>query len=114
MAWIAAAARADFAGRDVIGVECGGQRLALYALEDGIFATSDKCPHAGAPLSRGCVVSGHIECPVHFSLFDIRTGASDGSITETQLRTFQTRVDGDMIYVDLPDAAGARAEETHR
>jgi nitrite reductase/ring-hydroxylating ferredoxin subunit len=101
MSWTRVAALADFGGRQVMGVACGGTRLALYHLADGVFATSDRCPHAGAPLSRGCVVERFIECPVHFSLFDIRTGAADGGTTTTKLRTVPVKVAQDEIYVDL-------------
>ena len=101
MPWTWAARRADFAGRDVIGVECQGRRVALYRLSEGIFATSDVCPHQGAPLSQGCVVDGYIECPLHFALFDIRTGAADGGLTTRGVRTLPARVEQDDIYVDI-------------
>ena len=104
MPWTLAARRGDFGDRNVMGVACGAGRLALYQLPDGIFATSDICPHLGAPLSHGCVVEGFVECPYHFALFDIRTGAPDGAITTRSVRTFATKVEHDDIYVDLPDA----------
>jgi nitrite reductase/ring-hydroxylating ferredoxin subunit len=102
MPWTAAATSAAFAGRDVIAVECRGRRLALYRVHDQIFATNDACPHQGASLSAGCVVGGYIECPLHYALFDVRTGEADGSVTTTPVRTFATKVEGDVIYVDLP------------
>jgi nitrite reductase/ring-hydroxylating ferredoxin subunit len=43
-------------------------------------------------------------CGVHYALFDIRTGDTDGAITSQPLRTFPTRVEDDVIYVDLPMA----------
>lgn len=55
----------------------------------------------GVPLSMGCVVDGYIECPFHHSLFDIRSGASDGSVTVKSLRTFPTKVEHGTIYVDV-------------
>ena len=101
MTWTRAAGLADLEGRDVIGVECQGHRLALYRLGDGIFATSDRCPHAGASLSEGSVVEGYIECPLHFALFDIRTGAADGGVTTRSVRTVPVQVTDDGVYVDL-------------
>jgi nitrite reductase/ring-hydroxylating ferredoxin subunit len=91
----------ELAARDVIGVDCGGRRLALYRLDDEVFATSEVCPHHGASLAEGCVVQGFIECPVHRALFDIRTGESDGALTTRALRTYATRVEDGTIYVDL-------------
>ena len=102
MRWTAAASRADFGARDVIGVECGGRRIALYRIDGEILATSDVCPHQGASLSEGCLVSGHIECPAHHALFDIRTGASDGALTMRSVKRFATRVENGVIHVELP------------
>ena len=99
--WVRVAALAAFDGHDVLGVVCEGRRLALYRLADGIFASTDTCPHHGAPLSHGCVVNGLIECPVHYALFDIRTGAPDGAVTTNRLRTLPAKVEQDDIYVDL-------------
>jgi nitrite reductase/ring-hydroxylating ferredoxin subunit len=85
----------------VIGVECGGHRVALYRLADGVFATTDTCPHLGASLSEGCVVEGFIECPHHHALFDIRTGVADGGVTDRPIQTLPTRVERGEVYVDL-------------
>jgi nitrite reductase/ring-hydroxylating ferredoxin subunit len=101
MSWTAAATCAQFGDRDVIAVECAGRRLALYRWDGRIYATSDVCPHQGASLSDGCLVSGYIECPVHFALFDIRTGESDGSVTTSRVPTFATKVEDGVVYVDL-------------
>ena len=63
-----------------------------------------RVPASGGSLAAGTVVDGYIECPWHYALFDIRTGAADGAITSQPLRTFPTRVEDDVIYVDLPMA----------
>lgn len=101
MAWTFAARTAAVAEGRAVGVECQGRRLAVYRLPDGFFATSDVCPHQGAALSTGCVVEGYIECPVHYALFDIRTGAADGAVTVTAVKTYPTRVVDGEIHVDL-------------
>jgi nitrite reductase/ring-hydroxylating ferredoxin subunit len=101
MAWTLAASRDLLAARDRVAIVCEGHRVALYRLGDEIWATSDACPHLGASLSEGCVVEGFIECPLHHALFDIRTGAADGSVTSRPVRTYPVRVEGDAIYLDL-------------
>jgi nitrite reductase/ring-hydroxylating ferredoxin subunit len=106
MLWLFAAHCSDFAERDVIGVICAGERLALYKLPDGYFATSDACPHQGGSLSKGCVVESYIECPLHYALFDIRTGAADGGVTTTPVKTFKTRVDDGRVFVEMDAVSG--------
>lgn len=102
MPWVFAAPRAALAPGAVLGVTCGGIDVALYDADGEVFASIDRCPHLGARLSAGCVVEGHVECPAHAALFHLRTGASDGSVTEVALTMFPTRVAPDGIYVDLP------------
>src|SRR5688572_33176053 len=104
MPWTPVARCDALAQGDVRAVDCNGAHLALYRLEDGIFATSAVCPHLGGSLAAGTVVNGYIECPVHYALFDIRTGSADGAITSQPLRTFPTKVEDDVIHVDLPMA----------
>ncbi len=101
MAWAFAANVSALDEREVVAAECGGRRLAIYRVGSAYFATSDTCPHQGGLLSDGCVVDGFIECPVHFALFDIRTGAADGSVTASAVRTFPARVENGEIHVDL-------------
>ncbi|MGD9902218.1 MAG: Rieske (2Fe-2S) protein [Vicinamibacterales bacterium] len=103
MPWVPAGTRADFGERDLLGVRIGGIPIALYALADGVYATANLCPHLGAQLSFGCVVEGYVECPMHHALFDIRTGVSDGAVTDRNVRTFPVKMEGDRIWVELPE-----------
>ena len=85
------------------GREVKGRRIALYRLEDGYFATSNVCTHANVILSVGEVVEGYIECPLHFGLFEIRTGKAAGAPVSVPLATFPVRLDGTRIEVELAD-----------
>jgi nitrite reductase/ring-hydroxylating ferredoxin subunit len=53
----------------------GGEKVVVYHLEDGFFATQASCTHMFAPLARGKIVDGcKVQCPFHRARFDIRTG----------------------------------------
>jgi nitrite reductase/ring-hydroxylating ferredoxin subunit len=101
MPWTFAANISDIGERGILGVDLGGHRVALYRLGHHYFATSDACPHQGAPLSSGCIVEHFVECAAHFALFDIRTGAAEGGPTLTAVKTFPTRVESDELHVDI-------------
>ena len=52
-----------------------GQKIVVYNLADGFFATQASCTHVFAPLARGTIVDGcKVQCPFHRARFDIRTG----------------------------------------
>jgi 3-phenylpropionate/trans-cinnamate dioxygenase ferredoxin subunit len=53
----------------------GGQKILLYHLSDGFFATQANCTHIFAPLARGKIIDDcKVQCPFHRARFDIRTG----------------------------------------
>jgi 3-phenylpropionate/trans-cinnamate dioxygenase ferredoxin component len=57
------------------GFTVRGQRIVLYHLDDGYFATQASCTHMFAPLARGKLLDGcKIQCPLHRARFDIRSG----------------------------------------
>jgi 3-phenylpropionate/trans-cinnamate dioxygenase ferredoxin subunit len=52
-----------------------GQRIVVYHLKDGYYATQANCTHVFAPLARGKILDGcKVQCPFHHARFDIRTG----------------------------------------
>lgn len=51
-----------------------GRELALYNVDGEFHATSNFCPHKGAPLSEGHLLGPLIECDWHGWQFDVRNG----------------------------------------
>ena len=97
--WVRAAGRGDLAEGEVLGVEVAGRSIAIYAADDGIFATDNICTHAYACLSDGWLDGEVIECPLHAARFDIRTGkVLDPPATE-DLKTYPVRVVGDEVQI---------------
>ncbi len=54
--------------------EIFGTKIALYKVDDAVFATPDSCPHAAGPLSDGVLEGSVISCPFHAFEFDVRDG----------------------------------------
>ncbi len=108
MAWIHVADIGDLEDRDVLGIEHGDLKLAIYRLKDRYYATSDICTHQAARLSQGEVVECYIECPAHYGLFDIRTGKAQGAPVTFDLRTYPVRVEGTRLFVMVN---GSKSEE---
>ena len=47
------------------GVVLNGTPLVLFRVNGKIHALADRCPHRGAPLSKGSIRKGHLVCPYH-------------------------------------------------
>jgi 3-phenylpropionate/trans-cinnamate dioxygenase ferredoxin subunit len=64
------------------------------------FALQDLCSHASVSLSEGEVEDCTVECWLHGSRFDLRTGKPTGLPATEPVATFPLEVRGDDIYVD--------------
>ena len=49
--------------------------LLVYHIEDGFYATQSRCTHLNGALEKGKILEGYkIQCRLHRSCFNIRTG----------------------------------------
>lgn len=84
--------------------------LAVVRFEGELFALEDRCSHADVPLTDGDVedIDGTptIECALHGSCFDLRTGEPTNLPATEPVPVYPVRVEGDDVYVDTSaDAA---------
>lgn len=105
MPWIPTVQVSQFQERqvEVLGFSHGELGIAIYQLDGEFFATQDVCTHQYALLSGGEVYDGCIECPIHQAMFNVRTGKAQGGIAKIDLKTYPTRVDGDIVLVLVED-----------
>jgi nitrite reductase/ring-hydroxylating ferredoxin subunit len=57
-----------------VKAKLGSNQLVLVREGERILALHDTCAHAGGPLSEGKVIDGVIECPWHFSRYQLADG----------------------------------------
>jgi len=82
----------------------GDVPIAVFHTEDGeVFAVDDTCTHQDASLADGWLEGCEVECPLHASRFDLRTGAVDAPPAKRPVRTHQVHVEHDMVYVTLSE-----------
>jgi nitrite reductase (NADH) small subunit len=99
MSWIDVGALDDIPplGARVLKTRLGC--VALFRAEgDRVFATSDRCPHKGGPLSDGIVHGTKVTCPLHNWVFSLETGEAQGADTG-RIATFPVRVEDGRIHV---------------
>ena len=96
-----ACAAADVPDEGVIPVEVGGVEVAVVKSEGQYFAVRDECSHAQIQLSEGDVGECEIECWLHGSRFDLRTGKPTGLPATEPVATFPVELRGTEVYVDV-------------
>ena len=76
--------------------------LEVVVARDGeeVFALQNECSHAAVALSEGEVADCQIECWLHGSMFDLRTGKPTNLPATEPVATFPVDVRGTDVYVD--------------
>ena len=96
-----ACALTDVPDEGVIPVEVGGVEVAVVKSCGQVFAVRDECSHAQIQLSEGEVEECEIECWLHGSRFDLRTGEPTGLPAYEPVPVYPVRIDGDDVLVDV-------------
>ncbi len=69
--------------------------------DDQVFAIDDTCTHQDASLADGWLEGCLVECPLHASRFDLRTGQVDAPPAKRPVRTHKVDVVDGEIFVDV-------------
>ncbi len=85
-----------------VQAEVAGQRVAIVRDSAGdIHAIDDTCSHANVSLSEGDVEDGEIECWLHGSRFDLRSGNPTGLPATAPIAVYPVKIDGDDVFVSV-------------
>ena len=91
----------DVPDEGALRVQLDGKPICIARSQGEVFAISDVCSHADVALSEGDVEDGHIECWLHGSMFDLRTGKPTGLPATRPVPTFPVTVEGDDVLVQM-------------
>ena len=86
-------------------VELDGTPVSVVKTEGEVFAIHDICSHANVSLSEGEVEDCQIECWLHGSSFDLRTGKPSGLPATRPVPVYPVKIEGDDVYLELPSEA---------
>lgn len=92
-----------------------GNKVIVFHVEDGFYATQASCPHLMMPLTKGKILDGEVlQCPVHRAKFCIKTGEVKEWACfppgiqllnvirgEKALKTYAVVIDNDEVFVGL-------------
>jgi 3-phenylpropionate/trans-cinnamate dioxygenase ferredoxin subunit len=104
MSFVRACALADLPDEGALGVEIENTPVAVVRVGEEVFALRDVCSHAEVALSEGEVVDHTIECWLHGSCFDLRSGKSTNPPATQPVPTYRVKIEGDDVYVSLKES----------
>jgi 3-phenylpropionate/trans-cinnamate dioxygenase ferredoxin component len=82
-------------------VEVGQTPISIVRTEGEVYAINDICSHANVSLSEGEVEGCQIECWLHGSSFDLRTGKPSGLPATQPVPVYPVKIEGDDVLVSV-------------
>ena len=109
MAWIQAVSLNDLGDKPVV-FNHPPRQIALFAIDDRIFAVDNRCPHEGYPLAAGNVTD---DCVLTCNWHNWKFRLSDGEclLGGDNVRSYPTRPQDGHLWIDISDPP---PEETRR
>ncbi len=100
--WVKVANLKDVPPGSAKEVVAADRVIALFNVDGRLYALDGVCPHAGGPLGEGQLDGHVVTCPWHGWQFDVTTGQHclNPNLVHP---SFAVRVDGDEVWVELPD-----------
>lgn len=101
--FVRACALDDVAEGCALRVVLGSVSVCVARSRGEVYALHDVCSHQEVPLSEGEVDDGMIECWLHGSRFDLRTGKPTGLPATKPVPVYPVRVEGQDVFVAVKE-----------
>jgi len=85
----------------MLRVNVGEQNILLANVDGEIYAVEDMCSHEDASLYNGALKGRCVECPLHGSHFDLKTGEPQQEPATEAIKTFSVKIENEKIWVQL-------------
>ena len=87
---------------NMMAVEVDGEPVLLANVGDAYCAVRNECSHQRVPLDDGILEDDDIECLLHGSRFNLRSGEVGLPPATEDIQTFEVKVEGKDILVRRP------------
>ncbi len=81
--------------------EVNQQRIIIANVEQHYYAFDEMCSHEDSPLWRGALKGTCVECPLHGSRFDLKTGNPLEDPATLPIKVYTTEIIDDMVQVEI-------------
>ena len=79
-----------------------GFDLAVFRIDNSVYAIEDSCPHSGGSLSNGKLQGKRVICPVHGLNFSLENACRPGAPT-LEVKKYAVHVMDGMVMLDLEE-----------
>jgi len=97
--WIKVASTSEIPPGMMKSYPVGGKDILIANVNGNYYSIDNRCTHIGGPLARGKLVGYVVECPLHGSQFDVRTGTVVRSPAQSPEPRHEVKVEGSEVLV---------------
>ncbi|WP_446811866.1 non-heme iron oxygenase ferredoxin subunit [Methylomonas sp. 2BW1-5-20] len=101
--WIDVVTESALANGEHVLVDIDGTDVAIFKIDDQLYAIEDVCTHDGAEIASGELDGDEIVCPRHGARFCVKTGAVRCAPAYEDVATFPVRIVDGRIQVADPN-----------
>jgi nitrite reductase/ring-hydroxylating ferredoxin subunit len=101
MPFVKVAAKKDLESHKTMGAQASGKEILLTSLGGAYYAIGNSCTHMGCMLSQGELTNENVKCVCHGSVFSAKTGSVVKGPAKKSEPTYQVKVEGDYIMVNV-------------
>lgn len=102
MSWVRVADVSEIKEGEGYAAQAGSRHIAIFKVEDSLYACDGICSHAHAFLAEGYVEGEEVECPMHAGRFNVRTGKALCAPARVDINTFPVEIREECVFVDVP------------
>lgn len=79
-------------------IDFNGEQVALFNVNDNIYAIHNTCLHMGGPLGEGSLSENIVTCPWHGWQYDVKTGANKFN-PSIKVKNYKVKVSGNKVMI---------------
>ena len=99
--YVRACALDEVPEQGTFGVELQGTPMVIVRSEGEVYALDEFCTHEEVSLADGEVYDRTVECWLHGSCFDLRTGEPTSMPATVPVPVYPVKIEGDDVLVSI-------------
>lgn len=101
MEWMRLCSDSEVAEGAAVSADVGGRRLMAVRLDGRVYVADRTCTHEDADLTCGFVSPEGVRCPLHLSVFDVKSGMPLNPPAHDPITTYNVKIERGALFVEV-------------
>ena len=101
MGWVRLCSNDEVAEGMAVSADAGERRLMAVRLGGRVYVADRTCTHEDADLTCGFVSPEGVRCPLHLSVFDVKSGMPLNPPAHDPITTYNVKIERGALFVEV-------------